>query len=621
MKIKIYNCQTNEELQEFDLASAIRTTGKCIVGRSTTSGLILESSDVSRNHGEFLYKGRQYYFADIGSSNGSLVNNEIAIKNQTYLLKAGDVIQLGDFLLIPQPTTGVFEEATVIAPIASQFPSLQESSFSEVSVGAEPVAIATPPEFVANSELQAESQVATPASDERDEPRSEESMPPETEHSEAVVANSELQAESQVATPASDERDEPRSEESMPPETEHSESVAAKSELQAESQVAMPASDERDEPRSEESMPPEAEHSESVAAKSELQAESQVAMPASDEWDEHISAVVTEASFEESVPLEVDEQYISEEFPAAVAAELTLPKEPHFDGVLSHEAVEQIETAIAQEANLPQETISPEVVEEITEKLADDGTSLEEPSAEISTVGAEEANISEESMPLETFALGITEEFPEPMVLEISTSTEEVQAAPVAEEETYVQIHLHELTAVETTDAIISPIDEADIEVAEVTDEELSDRDDGSAIPEIFKEKYIALLAHESQKAELVDFIERHQKVFSKCQLMATLPISEALMQQSDIAVSRKLSNLTAGGYQEVNFAIASKELLAVIFLRDFFVPQTTQANDEALTRACNVNQVIFAGNVATAQALEGYLQHLIASTPKAYHS
>ena len=102
---------------------------------------------------------------------------------------------------------------------------------------------------------------------------------------------------------------------------------------------------------------------------------------------------------------------------------------------------------------------------------------------------------------------------------------------------------------------------------------------------------------------------------------MATSPITEALMHQSDITVSRKLANLTAGGYQEVNLAIASKELLAVIFLRDFFVPQTTQANDEALTRACNVNQVIFAGNVATAQALEGYLQHLIASTPKVYHS
>lgn len=86
---------------------------------------------------------------------------------------------------------------------------------------------------------------------------------------------------------------------------------------------------------------------------------------------------------------------------------------------------------------------------------------------------------------------------------------------------------------------------------------------------------------------------------------------------QHGIAVSRKLSNLTAGGYQEVNLAIASKELLAVIFLRDFFVPQSTQANDEALTRACNVNHVIFAANLATVQAFEGYLQHLIASLPK----
>ena len=543
MKIKLYNCQTNEELQEFDLASAIRTTGKCIVGRSATSGLILESSDVSRNHGEFSYKGGQYYFADIGSSNGSLFNNEIATKNQTYLLKAGDVIQLGDFLLVPQPTTGVFEEATVIAPIASQFPSVQESSFSEVSADAEPVAIATTPEFVANSELPAESQVAMAAADERDESKSEASISPATEDSE-FVANSELPAESQVA------------------------------------------------------------------------------MAAADEWDENISAVVTEASFEESMPPEADEQYILEEFSAATTAELTMPEESHFDGVLSHEAVEQIETAIAQEANLPQETMQPEAVEEnITQKLDDDGTSQEEPSAEISAVVVEEANISEESMPPETFAEGITEEFPEPIVSEISTSTErEVEAAPV-DEETYVQTNLHELTAIETTDEIVSPTNEPEIELTEATDEELGDRDDGLAIPEVLKEKYIALLAHESQKAELVDFIERHQTVFSKCQLMATSPITEALMHQSDITVSRKLANLTAGGYQEVNLAIASKELLAVIFLRDFFVPQTTQANDEALTRACNVNQVIFAGNVATAQALEGYLQHLIASTPKVYHS
>ncbi len=210
MKIKIYNCQTNEELQEFDLASAIRTTGKCTVGRSATSGLILESSDISRNHGEFSYKGGQFYFTDTGSSNGSLVNNEIATKNQTYLLKAGDVIQLGDFLLIPQPTNGMLEEATVIAPIASQFPSLQENSFSEVSADAEPVAIATTAEVVAAAQLPAQSQVDTDATDEWDQPRAEDSE---------VVAAAQLPAQSQVDTDATDEWDKPL-EESMPPSTE-----------------------------------------------------------------------------------------------------------------------------------------------------------------------------------------------------------------------------------------------------------------------------------------------------------------------------------------------------------------------------------------------------------------
>ena len=95
MKLKIINSQTNEELQEFDLASAIRSDGKCIVGRSATSGLVLESTDISRKHGKFSYRSGKYYFTDTGSSNGSLINNQVATKNKAYLLQAGDVIHLG----------------------------------------------------------------------------------------------------------------------------------------------------------------------------------------------------------------------------------------------------------------------------------------------------------------------------------------------------------------------------------------------------------------------------------------------------------------------------------------------------------------------------------------------
>lgn len=327
MKLKIIHFKTQKEMQEFDLASALRHNGKCVVGRSATSGLILENSDISRNHGEFSYKSGGYYFTDTGSSNGSLINDKVALKGRAYLLKDGDRIRLGDFLLIPQPITGAYEDATVSAPIP--FTSLS----NELKPG-----------------------------------------------------DSEISSSPEIIR-----------------------------------EIAQPA-----------------------------------------------------------------DEFTPEELPAAIAAQ--------------PEAVKQSD------------------IEDIP---------LEEPNEDIS---------------------------------------------------------------------------------AKVTDI--------LAVPEILKEKYIVFLAHDSKKAELVDFIKRHQVTFSKCLLMAPSTISDALLQHN-IVVSRQLSNLTAVTYQEVNSEIASKNILSVIFLRDFLIPQSLQANDEALSRACNVNQVILATNIATAQAFEGYLQHLIASTPK----
>jgi len=103
VKVKIYNSQTKENLQEFDLASAIESRGKCTVGRSLTSDLILESSRVNRIHGIFIYQAGSYYFVDASSSNSSLINSNVNLKHQAYLLKAGDVLQIGEFILTTQP--------------------------------------------------------------------------------------------------------------------------------------------------------------------------------------------------------------------------------------------------------------------------------------------------------------------------------------------------------------------------------------------------------------------------------------------------------------------------------------------------------------------------------------
>lgn len=142
VKVKIYNSQTKQELQ-FDLGAAIRSSGKCTVGRSPTSGLILESSHVSHTHGIFIYQAGSYYFADTGSSNGSLLNNNVTLKNQTYLLKAGDVLQIGNFVLTPQPVVKDYEDATVLASINLQSPPITfNDELLAVATGSEKVPVA-----------------------------------------------------------------------------------------------------------------------------------------------------------------------------------------------------------------------------------------------------------------------------------------------------------------------------------------------------------------------------------------------------------------------------------------------------------------------------------------------
>ena len=83
MRVKVLNSQTLRELNELNLAIATRIEGGCLVGRSPNSGLVLDSPDVSRLHGKFLFQDGNYYFCDIGSSNGSIVNGKLAETNQS----------------------------------------------------------------------------------------------------------------------------------------------------------------------------------------------------------------------------------------------------------------------------------------------------------------------------------------------------------------------------------------------------------------------------------------------------------------------------------------------------------------------------------------------------------
>ncbi|XHR80115.1 MAG: FAD-binding oxidoreductase [Gloeotrichia echinulata GP01] len=95
LKLKIINSQT-DELQK----KTIKVDNEYIIGRHPDCDLVLNSLHVSRIHGRLIRSQRRYYFNDLGSTDGSRLNNEEVELNQNYILKPGDTIHIGPYFLI-----------------------------------------------------------------------------------------------------------------------------------------------------------------------------------------------------------------------------------------------------------------------------------------------------------------------------------------------------------------------------------------------------------------------------------------------------------------------------------------------------------------------------------------
>ncbi len=68
-----------------------------IIGRASEADIHLEAPNVSRKHAAFKKMGDQYVLEDLGSSNGTYVNNQ---QIQSTILRDGDLIEIGQFLLV-----------------------------------------------------------------------------------------------------------------------------------------------------------------------------------------------------------------------------------------------------------------------------------------------------------------------------------------------------------------------------------------------------------------------------------------------------------------------------------------------------------------------------------------
>lgn len=113
----------------------------------------------------------------------------------------------------------------------------------------------------------------------------------------------------------------------------------------------------------------------------------------------------------------------------------------------------------------------------------------------------------------------------------------------------------------------------------------------------------LALIAHDSKKNCMVAIAREFAKLLGRSHLCATGTTGERLQKEVGLTVECMLSG-PLGGDLQIGARLAQRELDALIFLRDPMTPQPHEPDINALIRACDVHNVTYATNLATARAL-----------------
>jgi ferredoxin-NADP reductase len=103
---------------------------ECLIARTPNAAIFLEDLAVSRRHAKIFDKNGNYYLVDLASTGGTLLNNSAIEPNKEYLLRLGDSIRVGEFiLLISEMATSQLSSETVLAPaIKTTVPNIKPTS-------------------------------------------------------------------------------------------------------------------------------------------------------------------------------------------------------------------------------------------------------------------------------------------------------------------------------------------------------------------------------------------------------------------------------------------------------------------------------------------------------------
>ena len=594
MKVKVSYSPNLNEVNEVDLTTETTIRGEWLIGRSPDSDLVLDSPDISRLHAKFFVKGGNYYFSDLGSRNGSIFNGKQAEKDRPYSLSDGDVIRIADYVLILEGVTPAYEQPETVFRIID--PSLFSRPRSPENVSAS---------NVANPAPEVVNEVPAPISNEVETPEINPPSPEISEISEVVATQPDdvipeniiqsPEAVSEVPHDVHDQVEDSRTsvaaevsadaEEVEVPKVEASEV----SSTVADDAIASP--ENIIETPEEESVLPQTTHDEEAALAAESTFVQQRDISATPEAT-HDEDAELEAALEAEVTY-VQPRDIFSEVPAqeSAVAEATQNEVVDLDTPVTQEVdtdVDEVVKEVAEDADIQQqETLSqvPEEESKVTQDTNDEVVDLD-----TSVTREDSADVAEHT---------------NDQVIDLDTSVTREDSADVEEVEPSSAIDETESEAPEIISQTIEEVSEVEATQSDETPEETN----VSEPSQMIIERNIVLIAHESKKSELAEFVSQHHEFFSQSFTITWPSVSEVLHKQAGITISQETPAPTSGGYQTIASLVGSGEILAFIFLRDLLQPQPNQANEEALLRLSNINQVLLATNLPTAEAIVHYLK------------
>jgi methylglyoxal synthase len=124
----------------------------------------------------------------------------------------------------------------------------------------------------------------------------------------------------------------------------------------------------------------------------------------------------------------------------------------------------------------------------------------------------------------------------------------------------------------------------------------------------------IALIAHDTRKSTLVDWVGRHLAVLAPHRLIATGTTGTRILARFPELSLEPLLSGPEGGDQQIGARIAEGKVTAVVFLFDPLWAQPHEPDVRALIRIAALRDVPIALNLASAELLAAALPGMAAA-------